>query len=115
MASFLAVSLKGPVLTVLSNLHPEGQRCYATLVAVLESRFGSAHQAELNRTKLRNRVRRREEGLPELAEDVERLARLAYPEAQPALLEVLVKDQFIDALSDEDMRLRIRQGHPRTL
>ena len=65
--------------------------------------------------QLRSRARRREESLPELAEDVERLCRLAYPEAAPAVLELLAKDQFIDALADEEMRLRIRQNRPETL
>ena len=53
--------------------------------------------------------------LAELAEDVEHLVRLAYPEAAEAMVEVLAKDQFVDALPDEDMRLRIRQNKPATL
>ena len=35
--------------------------------------------------------------LAELAEDVEHLVRLAYPEAAEAMVEVLAKDQFVDA------------------
>ena len=31
------------------------------------------------------------------------------------MLEVLAKDQFVDALPDEDMQLRIRQNKPATL
>ena len=56
-------------------------------------------------------MRRREESLPELAEDIKRLARLAYPDAAE---EILAKDQFADALL-EDMQLRIRQNRPATL
>ena len=74
-----------------------------------------AHQAELNRARLRSRRRGRDEGLPELAEDIERLARLAYPEADSTMLEVLGKDQFIDALVNDDNRLRLRQMRPPTL
>ena len=68
----------------------------------------------MNSVQLRNRRRRRDEGLPELAEDVERLARLVYRGADAAVLEVLAKDQFIDALPQEDMRLRLHQmrHHP---
>ncbi len=43
-ASFLAISLRGPALTVLTNLPPEGRRTYTVLVAALDNRFGSAHQ-----------------------------------------------------------------------
>ena len=44
----------------------------------MENRFGNARQVELNRTRLRSRMKRREESLPELAEDIEQLTRLAY-------------------------------------
>ena len=64
---------------------------------------------------MKSRVCRREESLAELAEDVERLARLAYPTAPSTMLELLAKDQFIDALQDGDMRLRLRQAHPKNL
>ena len=86
------------------SLQPAGgapQRLPA-LVTALENRFGTAHQAELHRMKMRSRIRRREETLPELMEDIERLVMLAYPDAAPEMLELLAKDQFIDSLSDED-------------
>ena len=114
-ATFLAVSLRGPALTVLSNLAPERRYDYQHLVTVLQNRFGAANQAELNRMKLKSRTRRKEESLPELLEDIERLARLAYPEAAPEMLELLGKDHFIDSLPDKDMRLRIRQNRPHSL
>jgi hypothetical protein len=114
-AAFLASSLKGHALTVLSNLSSEHRSHYPSLVAALESRYGSQRQAELNRMKLRSRSRRREESLPELAEDIERLAKLAYPEATSAVLDTLAKDQFIDALVDDELRLRVAQGRPSTL
>ena len=88
---------------------------YNTLVAALDKRFGSAQQTELNCVKLRCRMRKREESLQELAEDVERLVQLAYPGAEDNMLEVLVKDQFKDALQDAEIRLRIRQNRPATL
>ena len=53
--------------------------------------------------------------MAELAEEVKGLARLTYPEAPPEMLELLAKDQFIDDLADEDMRLRMRQSHLKSL
>ena len=114
-ATHLAISLRGPALTVLTNLPEEQRGDFTALAAALRNRFGNNHQAELNRAHLRSRMKKREETLPELAEDVERLTRLAYPEAAEAMIVVLAKDQFIDALPDEDMRLRIRQSRPPTL
>lgn len=46
------------------------------------------------------------ENLAKLAEDVEYLTRLAYPEAAP---ESLAKHQLIDSLLEEDTELKIRQ------
>jgi len=56
--------------------------------------------------QLKARTRCRDESLSELAEDIEHLVRLAYPEAADSMVEVLVKDQFVDALPGEDMRVR---------
>ena len=114
-AAHLAISLRGPAATVLTNFPPGKCQDYGGLTATLDSRFGLAHQTELNRMRLKARTRRREETLAELAEDVERLVRLAYPEAAEAMVEVLAQDQFIDALPEEDMRLRIHQNKPASL
>ena len=111
-ATYLAISLRGSALTVLTNISSDHRGEYATLMAALDKRFGSAHQADLNRAKLKGRTRKRDENLPELAEDIERLTRLAYPDASTKMIEVLSKDQFIDALTDEDLRLRLRQNKP---
>ena len=48
-------------------------------------------------------------------EDIERLVRLAYLDAAHAMLELLAKDHFIDSLTDEDMKLKIRQNRPKSL
>ena len=97
-ATFLAISLRGPALTVLTNLPPEGCRTYTTLVAALDKRFGTALQTELNQMKLQSWAKKPDESLQELAGDVERLARLAYPDATDDMLDIIVKDQFLDAL-----------------
>ena len=102
-ATYLAVSLRGPALTVLTNISEDHRGDYDVLIAALDKRFGSAHRAELNRVKLRGRVRKREETLPELAEEVEHLARLAYLDAAVETVEILAKDQFIDALPEEEL------------
>jgi hypothetical protein len=53
--------------------------------------------------------------LPELGESIRRLVHLAYPTAPREVTEMITKDQFVDALNDFDMRLRIQQLRPRTL
>ena len=53
--------------------------------------------------QLKARTRHRDESPAEYAEDVEHFMRLAYPEAAEAMVEMLAKEQFADALPDEDM------------
>ena len=67
----------------------------------METRFGSAVQKELNRVKLQNRRRQRGEPSAEMANEVERLARLAYNDAYIATQDTHVKEQFIDAITDD--------------
>ena len=57
--------------------------------------------------RLQSRTRRRGEGLPELAEDVERLTQLAYPDTPATMIEVLARDQFLDAIPDEDLQVKV--------
>ena len=52
------------------------------------------HQAELNRMKLRNRTRKREESLAKLMEDIERLVQQCWN-----YWRLVAKDQFIDSSS----------------
>ena len=46
---------------------------------------------------------------------MEMLIRLAYPHADPTMLKLLGIDHFIDTLHKEEMRLKVRQSHPKTL
>lgn len=73
------------------------------------------HQSELARAMFKARVRRRDKSPPERAADLERLVRLAYPRAQSDLQDTLAKDQFKDALLDDESHIRIRHGRPESI
>ena len=64
-ATYLAVRLIGPALTVLSNIPRDNLYNYSSLITALEARFGFAHQPELHQIKLKNQTRKREESLAE--------------------------------------------------
>lgn len=53
--------------------------------------------------------------LLELGQSIRRLTHLAYPTAPSDVRDTLAKEQFVDALVDVDMRLRIKQAKPQTL
>ena len=53
--------------------------------------------------------------MPELSQEIERLARLSYPDAPSSVQDVLARDQFINALVEDEVRLRIKHERPKTL
>ena len=114
-AIYLAASLRGSAQSVLGDLDDDRRRSYSALTAALGQRFGPENQTELFRVQLKNRQRRREETLPELAQAVRRLTRQAYPSANYQLQETLAKEHFIDALQDADIRWRVFQSRPTSL
>lgn len=114
-AIYLAASLRGAAQSVLGDLDDKRRRSYSALTAALGQRFGPENQTELFRVQLKNRLRKREETLPELAQAVRRLTRQAYPSANYQLQETLAKEHFIDALQDADIRWRVFQSRPTSL
>ena len=65
--------------------------------------------------KLRSRRRQRGETLVEMADDIERLTRLAHDDAPTAIQDTQAKEQFINAITDNDLRVRVLQSRPTSL
>ena len=114
-AAFLATSLEGSAANVLGCMDSTKRHSLCSLVTALETRFGTTGQRELSHVKLRSRRRRKDEPLPELADDVERLSRLMYRDVPARLQDEQAKEQFIDALNDDDLRIRLMQHRPTSL
>lgn len=112
---YLAVYLRGQAQGVLGNLAETLQMNFRALSKALEERFSPGNQTELYRAQLRERRQKANETIPQLGQDVRRLTRLAYPTAPADVCETLAKGYFIDALTSEDMRLRIKQSRPQDL
>ena len=112
---YLAVSLTGQAQAILGDLPAEKRQNFAELVNALEERFAPSSQTELYRVQFKERRQRASETLPELGQSVRRLSNLAYPTAPLDVRETLAKEQFIDALVDSDIRLRIKQSRPKSL
>ena len=101
----LACSLRGSAQALLSDLTPEIRQNYDRLVTTLTERFEPQNQCEIYKSQLKQRIRKRDEGLPELAQDIKRLTRMAYPSAFIDLRDTLSKDSFIEARNDAEMEL----------
>lgn len=115
MAMTLATSLRGTAQSVLGDLDDHQRHDYESLVACLNQRFGPEHQTEMFRAILHNRTRQPRETLPDLAHEIRKLVRLAYPTGERTIIETIALEHFIDALSDPDTKWRIQQTRPRTL
>ena len=81
----------------------------------LREKFVPKERVELHKAEFRVRHHDQDEKLPDLASSLRRLVSRAYPEAVPDLQESLAKDQFIDALEDREMRMKLRESGLKTL
>ena len=106
------MSLRGQAQGVVGSPPGDLGRNYGELIKALEDRFALANQTELYRVQLRERRQKATETLPELGQTIRWLTHLAYPKAPIDVRETLAKEQIIDALVDDDMRLRIKQARP---
>ena len=114
-AQFLAVRMRGAALLQLQSLSPDVRGDYTGLKRALREKFVPKERIELHKAEFRARRRERDEKLPDLASSLRRLVGKAYPEAIPDLQDSLAKDQFIEALEDREIRMRIRESGPKTL
>lgn len=112
---YLAVSLRGHAQSILGDLPVESRSDYESLITVLEERFAPPGQTELYRLQLRERRIKPGESLPELGQHIKRLSNLAYPTAPRDVRDILAKEQFLDALSDANVRVNIKQCKPTSL
>ncbi|XP_076052774.1 uncharacterized protein LOC143032188 [Oratosquilla oratoria] len=115
MAMQLVWALKGPALEVLNQMPAPQRTSYSKVTATLERRYGHQHQTEVFRTRFRARVRGPGETLTRLAQDLEVLVRRAYPEASEEMITILLRDQFVDAIDNQQLRIYVQQAHPKDL
>ena len=89
-ALHLASCLTGSARSLLSELDSVHRRNFSSLVTALQCRFGTVNRAEVYRAHLKNRVRQRSETIPELAQNIRKLTRQAYPGASSDLIDTLL-------------------------
>ncbi|KAK3084984.1 hypothetical protein FSP39_022391 [Pinctada imbricata] len=70
---------------------------------------------DLYRAQLKDRRQKASESVPELGQNIRRLTHLAYAKAPSDVRETLAMENFIEALHNSDMRIRIKQSRPKNL
>ena len=108
----LAASLRGQALGVLGNLPTGDRENFKKLAKALCERFSPDSQTELYRAQLKERQWKRVENIPEFGRII-RFTTLAYPVANASLIDTLAMGNFIDTISDPEMRLKIQHSRPK--
>lgn len=113
----LAASLRGPAVTVMSSVSEGGQVNYVFLTKALERRFGKSFGPEVYRARLKARFRKQGEPLSHLAQDIEDLARKAFPALAkiPMGVDDIAVTYFVDAINDRQLQLHVLQARPRSV
>ncbi|UYV83995.1 hypothetical protein LAZ67_X000846 [Cordylochernes scorpioides] len=78
-ANFLAATLRGHVVEVLQMILEQLRQDFNSLIDALESRYGEEHYQKLHVVKFKNRLQDKKESLQDLANNIRRLAILAFP------------------------------------
>ena len=115
MAMELATSLEGCARDVLTNLSMGDCLDYDALQEALRLRFEPRGQFEVYEAELRAKRRRRNETIPELLQDVKRMAKRAYPTADDKTLQQLTKSAFITSLDNDRQELFVKGMQPETV
>ena len=111
----LATSLEGSARSILADLKPEHRLDFKSLIDKLTQRFEPEGQVGIYQSQLLSRKRKRNETIPELVQDISRLARKAYPAADEQTRSYMAVSSFISALGSEPQELFVYQKEPRTL
>lgn len=111
----LALSLTEDAAACLLLLTPGEREDYDMLVGALLRRFGVFNLKDTLRCEFKYRVRQPGESLRSLAYEIESLGRRAYDALPGGIRSELVRDQFVHALTPDELRLHVQLAHPVTL
>ena len=114
----LKTGLRGKAADWLPTVAPEKKKSFEALVTAMAERFdrSTLFPDEARRTLLQ-RKQRRDEGLSELASDIENLARMAYGGlgVLEDSIQKLAVSHFLEAIEDSRLRLQILLARPLTI
>ena len=98
---YLAASLRGNAQVYYMTLMPAERSSYHTLVVKLGLRFSNARQQPMWISRLEARVRRQNESIAELGDDLRRMSQRAYSSLNSEAKEMLALNQLYKSVSPE--------------
>nr|XP_023016552.1 uncharacterized protein LOC111505893 [Leptinotarsa decemlineata] len=111
----LILALRGKASEILQNISVNRQKDYEALVSALEVRYGSEHLQQVYQAQLKVRTQGPSESLQEFGAEVERLVRLAYPEAPDTFTHWISVHSVIDGVRDTELHQSLRMIRHKTL
>ena len=110
---YLANSLKDLTAQVLWDM--QGCESYKDLRRTLRRIYGSDDQAEVYRSELKIRHRKKGETFRHLAQEIRKLMVVAYPGLSNKTTEMVARDAFLVALDDAELLIHIQVQKPTSL
>ena len=110
-AVMLLAKLQGDALSVAAALDDQTLR---SLVLNLRRNF-SSEQEEVATLKLSSRGQKSEESFQSLSFDIQRLTKKAYSKTDDETRDRIARDAFLNAISDDAIREKLRDQNPKTL
>ena len=104
---YLANLLENPAAQILWVM----QGCGSSLRRI----YGSDDQAEVYRSQLKIRHRKKGESLTDLAQEIRKLMVLTYPGPPYKTTEMVARDAFLEALDDPELDVHIQAQNPSSL
>ena len=98
----------------LSVATAEGDKSFEGLVAKLRSTF-CPEQQEVYALKLNSRVQGKDESYATLAHEITKLVKKAYSSTDQITRDRLAKDAFVNAITDDSVREKLRDRNPVTV
>ena len=113
-SKFLQVRLRGSALKILQGLSGSDITNYLNLKSALTKKFLPLEKLSLYKAEFKAKTQQKET-LTELASQIRTLANRAYPTASADLLDELSRDQFLEALTDKALRIKVKESDPSNL
>ena len=114
-ARFLSIRLRGAAARFASTLPVETRQNWAQFTAALTTRFAPQDRQAMWKASFKSRKQLAGESLAALSDELRRLAAMAYPTAGHALRAELVRDKFVEAVSNRRLQQRLQEDLPDTL
>ncbi|CAC5426694.1 unnamed protein product [Mytilus coruscus] len=111
----LTTNLRGIAQGIVTEIEPFKRFDYTYLVSALTSPFEPVNQENMYKVQMNSYYIKSGQTLPEMAQDIRRISRLAYPTAPVDTRNQLGKDCFVRALNDSKIQLFIFQREPKTI